>query len=135
MSRWTELCPKVEPGEHVVFVSSTDEHTRLEPNHTGVVQSIDDLGTIHVAWGTDGHMLGLIPGVDVWRLLHARWDGEHAPMYESKFCPHCKQSRPVRDFARRRRGSEDRQGWCRDCINESRRGAYARARGNNDGTA
>lgn len=135
MSRWTEHCPKVGPGEHVVFVSSTDEHTRLEPNHTGVVQFIDDLGTIHVAWGTEGHMLGLVPGVDVWRLLHPRWDGEHAPMYESKFCPHCQQNRPVEDFARLRKDSDTRQSWCRDCINATRREAYARAKEADHGDA
>lgn len=66
---------------------------------------------------------------------HGRWNGTDSPMHETKFCPHCREQKPVEDFARRRRGSEDRQGWCRECINESRREAYARARGNNDGTA
>ena len=36
---------------------------------------------------------------------------------------------PLSAFARRRRGAETRQAWCRDCINQTRREAYARAHG------
>lgn len=79
-ARWSELGPDVEPGDHVVFVSTTDEYTRLRENDTGVVRFVDDLGTVHVAWDPDGHMLGLVPGVEVWRLLHPRWF--NAPMHE-----------------------------------------------------
>ncbi|TFB15434.1 DUF4314 domain-containing protein [Microbacterium sp. 3H14] len=67
-------------GSHVAFISSADEHTRLREGDTGVVVSVDDLGTFHVAWDPDGHIFGLVPGVDIWRPLHPRWDGEHAPM-------------------------------------------------------
>ncbi|SDS15245.1 hypothetical protein SAMN04489809_1205 [Microbacterium paraoxydans] len=69
-----------EPGTHVAFVSSTDEHTRLRGGDTGIVLGVDDMNTTHISWDPDGHVLGLIPGVDVWRPLHPRWDGEHAPM-------------------------------------------------------
>lgn len=34
----------------------------------GTVQYIDDLGTIHVSWDT-GCSLGLVPGVDEWKIL------------------------------------------------------------------
>lgn len=81
-SRWTELCPDVEPGDHVVFVSTTDEHTRLRANDTGIVRFVDDLGTVHVAWDPDGHALGLVPEVDVWRLLHPRWRGDTQQFFE-----------------------------------------------------
>ncbi len=118
-----------QPGEHITFVSTTDEYTPLHAGDTGVVTSVDDLGTVHVAWDPDGHVLGLVPGVDVWRPLHPRWDGEHTPIHETKFCPHCQDQKPVAEFARRRKTSDDRQGWCRDCINATRREAYARAKG------
>lgn len=35
----------------------------------GTVQFIDDIGTIHVAWDT-GCSLGLVPGVDEWKILN-----------------------------------------------------------------
>lgn len=38
------------------------------PGTEGTVQFIDDIGTIHVAWDT-GCSLGLVPGVDEWKIL------------------------------------------------------------------
>lgn len=38
------------------------------PGTEGIVQYIDDMGTIHVAWDT-GCSLGLVPGVDEWKIL------------------------------------------------------------------
>lgn len=49
---------------------------------------------------------------------------------ETKFCPHCQRQRPIENFARRRKNSEHRQAWCRDCINATRREAYARRKEN-----
>ncbi len=83
-SRWTELCPEVEPGDHVVFISTTDDYARLRTNDTGIVRFVDDLGTVHVAWDPDGHTLGLVPEVDVWRLLHPRWRGDSQQFFEVK---------------------------------------------------
>lgn len=60
---------------------------------------------------------------------HGRWNGTDSPLHETKFCPRCQQQRPVAEFARRRKGSDARQGWCRECVNSARREAYARARG------
>jgi hypothetical protein len=110
-----------QPGDHITFVSTTDKYTRLRTGDTGVVTSVDDLGTVHVAWDPDGHALGLVPGVDVWRPLHPRWGGEHAPMHETKLCPHCREQKPVGEFARRRRNGETRQSWCRACIADTNR--------------
>ena len=59
--------PEPNPGDRVEFVGTTDEYTRLRKGDTGVVAMVDDLGTVHVAWDPDGHLLGLVPGVDVWR--------------------------------------------------------------------
>lgn len=94
-------------------------YTRLTPGDAGVVRFVDDLGTVHVDWEPDGHTLGLVPGVDVGRELHQRW--WDAPMGESKFCPHCKQQRPIDDFALRNQGRASRQSWCRTCIAEANR--------------
>ncbi|MDQ7877313.1 DUF4314 domain-containing protein [Microbacterium sp. QXD-8] len=66
-------------GAHIALVSTSDPHTRLQPNATGVVTGVDDAGTVHVAWD-DGSTLGLIPGVDEWRRVHPRW--YDAPMQE-----------------------------------------------------
>ena len=66
---------------------------------------------------------------------HGRWNGTDSPSYESKFCAHCQQQRPIADFARRRKGSDARQGWCRECVNATRREAYARAKGIDHGNA
>lgn len=38
------------------------------PGTEGTVQYMDDMGTIHVAWDT-GCSLGLVPGVDEWKIL------------------------------------------------------------------
>ena len=61
------------PGERMYLVSTTDEHTRLQPRATGTVLHVDDAGTVHVRFDT-GETLGLILGADVWRPLHPRWD-------------------------------------------------------------
>lgn len=44
----------------------------------------------------------------------------------TKTCPHCTRDLPVSAFALRKRGGTARQAWCRDCINATRREAYAR---------
>ncbi len=44
----------------------------------------------------------------------------------TKICPHCDRTLPVSAFALRKRGGTARQGWCRDCINATRRDTYAR---------
>ena len=73
------------PGDHIVLVHVADPHTRLGENHTGVVVEVDDAGTVHIAWDPDGHALGLIPGVDQWRLVHPRW--WDAPMVQTYPAP------------------------------------------------
>jgi hypothetical protein len=62
-----------KPGDRVVLVLTTDEHTRLHSGEFGTVEDIDDLGTVHVLWD-NGIRLGLVPGEDKWRELHPRWE-------------------------------------------------------------
>jgi Domain of unknown function (DUF4314) len=55
-------------GDRVELVSTTDPYTALDPGTRGTVTLIDALGTIHVRWD-DGHLLGLVPGQDVFRVV------------------------------------------------------------------
>jgi hypothetical protein len=49
-----------EEKDRVELVKTTDEYTKLQPGTQGVVQSVDDAGTIHVKWDT-GETLGMVP--------------------------------------------------------------------------
>lgn len=47
-----------QPGDRIVLIWTSDEHTRLEPGTRGTVTFVDDLGTVHTHWD-DGNQLGL----------------------------------------------------------------------------
>jgi hypothetical protein len=55
-------------GKKVQLLYTNDEYTKLQPGATGTVNFIDDFGTVFVSWD-DGSNLGLIPGVDRWKLI------------------------------------------------------------------
>ena len=76
-----------KPGDRVVLTRTTDPHTRLQPGAMGTVHFVDDLGTVHVIW--DGQQLGLVPGVDVWRPLHPRWDPQYDQAHPDDEPPRC----------------------------------------------
>lgn len=59
-----------QPGERVELVSTTDAYTDLRPGERGTVVSVDDVGTLHVAWD-NGSALGLVPGLDCWARVGA----------------------------------------------------------------
>jgi hypothetical protein len=50
-------------GLQVVLVRMEDPHARLRPGEKGIVDSVDDTGTIHVSWDK-GPTLGVVYGVD-----------------------------------------------------------------------
>jgi hypothetical protein len=56
-------------GKTVELISTTDQHTNLSPGATGIINFIDDFGTVFINW-QDGSTLGLIPGVDRWKVLY-----------------------------------------------------------------
>lgn len=58
-------------GDRVELVSTTDPYTSLKPGDQGTVFSIDSLGTVHIKWD-NGSNLGLVPGVDEWRVIKER---------------------------------------------------------------
>ena len=56
-------------GRKVRLIKCTDKFTELAPGTTGTVQTVDSLGTLHVAWD-DGSQLGLVEDAgDRWKLL------------------------------------------------------------------
>lgn len=55
-------------GRQVQLIETSDQYTKIKPGHIGVINFIDDTGTVHVNW-EDGSTLGLIPGIDLWRLV------------------------------------------------------------------
>lgn len=53
-------------GTRVRLIHTSDPYTALRYGSEGVVDFIDDLGTVFVRWD-DGSSLGLIPREDVWQ--------------------------------------------------------------------
>jgi hypothetical protein len=53
-------------GKRIELVSCQDPYTTLTPGIQGVVDHIDNTGTIFVNW-ENGSCLGLIPGIDKWK--------------------------------------------------------------------
>ena len=46
-------------GKRVVFMRSSDPYTKLVWGDEGIVNSVDDLGTVHINWD-NGSTLGMI---------------------------------------------------------------------------
>ena len=55
-------------GKRIELILCTDEFTALTPGTQGVIDHVDDNGTVFVNWDT-GSTLGLIPGIDEWMYL------------------------------------------------------------------
>lgn len=54
-------------GTRIKLISMEDPHP-VEPNTTGTVQIVDDVGTIHMQWD-NGRRLGLIYGEDSFEII------------------------------------------------------------------
>ena len=54
-------------GKNIELIKTTDPYTELKPGDRGIVQFIDDIGTIHIKWD-NGSTLGLIPGEDQYKI-------------------------------------------------------------------
>jgi hypothetical protein len=50
------------------LVRTSDQYTRLIPGSERVVQMVDDLGTIFIAWDS-GSRLGLVPSEDLFEFV------------------------------------------------------------------
>jgi hypothetical protein len=55
-------------GKRIELILCTDEFTALTPGTLGVIDYVDDNGTVFVQWDT-GSRLGLIPGIDKWKYI------------------------------------------------------------------
>jgi len=55
-------------GRRVRLIACDVRLTSLQPGHTGTIEQVDSLGTVHVRWDS-GASLGLVPGEDRWTLL------------------------------------------------------------------
>lgn len=55
-------------GKKVQLISCNDRYTHLLPGTKGVVNYVDDNGTLFINW-EDGSSLGLIPGTDKWKYI------------------------------------------------------------------
>lgn len=64
-------------GERVELEFTSDEFTSIKPGTRGKVTFVDSLGTVHVKWD-DGHMLGLVPGHDRWKVVNEDSQTENA---------------------------------------------------------
>ena len=56
------------PGTKVELVEMHDQYREMPPGLTGEVMSVDDCGTVHVAW-SNGSSLGCVWGVDELRRI------------------------------------------------------------------
>lgn len=53
-------------GKRVTLLRTSDPYTKLKAGDEGVVDCIDDMGTVFVKWD-NGSSLGLIEGEDLWQ--------------------------------------------------------------------
>jgi hypothetical protein len=56
------------PAGTVVELISMKDDCAPPAGTRGKVLMVDDIGTVHVAW-TTGSSLGLVPGVDAWKVV------------------------------------------------------------------
>ena len=66
----------MERSKRVRLIYTTDVYTRLQPGDEGTVLRVDDAGTVSIKWD-DGTLLGLIPGVDRWEVIHSATPRKH----------------------------------------------------------
>ena len=55
-------------GTRVELISMNDPYTKLKPGDTGVIEHIDDVGTVFCRW-SNGSGLGVLIGVDEIRII------------------------------------------------------------------
>lgn len=58
----------VIPGQRVRLIKMLNDPRPVMPGETGTVDSIDDIGTIHVNWDS-GRRLGLVPDEDLYEII------------------------------------------------------------------
>jgi hypothetical protein len=66
----TEKDSRAKEGMRIKMISMTDDPNPILMRTEGTIRLVDDMGVIHVKWD-DGRVLGVIPGVDKYRLLES----------------------------------------------------------------
>lgn len=66
----------VKKGDRVRLIYMDDPYSDPGEGATGTVDCIDDIGTIHVIWDS-GSRLGLITGVDRWKIIDISTEDEN----------------------------------------------------------
>lgn len=64
-----KLYTKTLIGKRIELIYTDDEYTKITSGTQGVINFIDDTGTIFVKWD-DGSTLGLIPTVDKFKIIY-----------------------------------------------------------------
>lgn len=86
-------------GTCIELIYMDDPYAKLPPRTPGVVEIVDDIGTIHVNWD-NGSTLGLVPGIDRFRkvmkpLPTRRFSRKPGDIEELKVIDHTDSSRKV----------------------------------------
>jgi len=94
-------------GSMVELISMNDPYCKLAEGETGIVQYVDDIGTIHVKWN-NGSSLGVAYGEDSCRPLGmicpkcGRLYNEHSAISrrdgKTNICPECGVREALEDF-------------------------------------
>jgi hypothetical protein len=68
MSTWAEFLREKYVGKRVRLISMSDDPNPIKPGTEGLVESVDDLGHLHVKWD-NGRTLSLIVNTDTFDVL------------------------------------------------------------------
>ena len=69
-----QIREQYKPGTKVRFVFTDDPYCTLRAGEQGTVESVDDMGTVHIRWQS-GSGLGMIPGTDEFDIVTDETDG------------------------------------------------------------
>ena len=79
-----EIKNKYKEGMKVKLIKMYDYIEPIPPLTTGIIEHIDDIGTLHVIW-EGGKRLGLVVGIDEFKIIN-----DKKPVNDTPICPICK---------------------------------------------
>jgi hypothetical protein len=62
-------------GKRIELISTTDPYTNLKPGDRGIVEFVDDMGTVFPKWD-NGSGLGLVRGEDRYKIVEESPEGD-----------------------------------------------------------
>jgi hypothetical protein len=60
---------KYSAGTRIELIHMDDPYAPIEPGMQGIVEMVDDAGTLHMKWD-NGRTLGIVPGEDHFKVIH-----------------------------------------------------------------